>query len=77
MNGGMDIVINRIPDAISIPAKAVFTRAGKPIVYLADRGRYTPVEIQLLARNPDEVALSGIPAGSMVALADPEKQSKK
>ena len=36
MNGGMDIIINRIPNAISIPAKALFTRAGKPIVYLAD-----------------------------------------
>ena len=33
MNGGMDIVVNRIPNAISIPAKALFTRDGKPIVY--------------------------------------------
>src|SRR5262245_18429836 len=77
MNGGMDIVINRLPDAISIPAKAIFTRAGKPIVYLADRGRYAPVEVQLLARNPDEVAVSGISAGSLVALADPEKQNRR
>ena len=36
MNGGMDIIINRIPNAISIPAKALFTRDGKPIVYLAE-----------------------------------------
>ena len=41
MNGGMDIIINRIPDAISIPSKAVFTHAGKPIVYVADHGTYT------------------------------------
>ena len=40
MNGGMDIIVNRIPNAISIPAKALFTRAGKPIVYLAENGRY-------------------------------------
>jgi HlyD family secretion protein len=77
MNGGMDIIINRIPDAISIPAKAVFTRAGKPIVYLAHQGRYTPVEIQLLARNPDEVAVSGISENALVALADPEKREAK
>jgi len=77
MNGGMDIIINRIPDAISIPAKAVFTREGKPIVYLADQGRYTPSAIQMLARNPDEVAVAGIPAGAMVALADPEKKETK
>jgi HlyD family secretion protein len=77
MNGGMDIIINRIPDAISIPAKAVFTRAGKPIVYLADHGLYTPSGIQVLSRNPDEVAVSGISEGTLVALADPEKKDAK
>jgi HlyD family secretion protein len=77
MNGGMDIIINRIPDAISIPAKAVFTRAGKPIVYLADHGLYTPAGIQVLSRNPDEVAVSGISEGTLVALADPEKKDVK
>jgi multidrug efflux pump subunit AcrA (membrane-fusion protein) len=77
MNCGMDIVVNRIPNAISIPAKALFTRAGKPIVYLARNGAYQPVEVQVQARNPDEVAISGIPAGSMVALVDAEKKDQK
>jgi multidrug efflux pump subunit AcrA (membrane-fusion protein) len=77
MNGGMDIVVNRIPRAISIPAKALFTRAGKPIVYLARDGRYRPAEVRVQARNPDEVAISGIPSGSMVALVDPEKKDQK
>jgi HlyD family secretion protein len=77
MNGGMDIIIKRIPAAISIPAKAVFTRAGKPVVYLANHGRYSATEIQLLARNPDEVAVSGISGGALVALADPEKKDAK
>ena len=77
MNGGMDIIIKRIPNAISIPAKALFTHAGKPIVYLAENGRYRPVEVQVLARNPDEVAVSGIPAGAMVTLVDAEKKDLK
>ena len=77
MNGGMDIIVKRIPDAISIPAKAVFTRAGKPVVYLSRQGRYTPVDVQVLARNPDEVAVSGIAAGALVALADPEKSERR
>jgi multidrug efflux pump subunit AcrA (membrane-fusion protein) len=72
MNGGMDIVISRLPDAISIPAKAVFTRAGKPIVYVAEGGRYTAKEIQVLARNPDEVAVSGIESGTVVTLVEPD-----
>ncbi len=77
MNGGMDIVVSRIPNAISIPAKALFTRNGKPIVYLARNGGYRPVEVQVQARNPDEVAISGIPAGSMVALVDAGKKDQK
>jgi hypothetical protein len=77
MNGGMDIIINRIPNAISIPAKALFTRAGKPIVFVAEHGRYRPVGVEVLARNPDEIAVSGIRPGAMVTLLDPEKKEAK
>jgi HlyD family secretion protein len=79
MNGNMDVVVSRIPNAISIPAKAVFTRNGKPIVYVADRGTYRVVDVDLLARNPDEVAVKGIAAGAMVTLVDAsqKKDEKK
>jgi HlyD family secretion protein len=77
MNAGMDIVIRKIPDAISIPSKALFTRNAKPVVYLAQKGHYKPAEVQVQARNPDEVAITGIPAGSMVALVDVEKKDQK
>ena len=77
MNGGMDIVVSRIPNAISIPSKALFTRAGKPIVYLSEQGRYRAVEVEVLARNPDEVAISGIRPDSTVALVDVTKQERK
>jgi HlyD family secretion protein len=77
MNGGMDIIINRIPKAISIPAKALFTHAGKPVVYVAEKGRYRAVNVEVLARNPDEIAIKGIPDGAMVTLVDPEKKEAK
>jgi HlyD family secretion protein len=77
MNGGMDIVVNRIPNAISIPAKAIFTRDGKPVVYVGNKGHYTAVGVQVLARNPDEVAVSGIQPGAMVTLVDVEKKDQK
>ena len=78
MNGGVDIIINRIPKAISIPAKALFTHSGKPIVYIADKGQYRPNQVEVLARNPDEVAVKGLPTNTMVTLVDPEaKESRK
>jgi HlyD family secretion protein len=77
MNGGMDIIVNRIPGATSIPAKALFTRDGKPVVYVASQGHYRPVEVKVQARNPDEVAITGVPSGANVALVDPERKDQK
>ena len=76
MNGGMDIVIDRLPKAISIPAKAVFTRDGKPVVFVAAHGTYRQTAVQLLARNPDEVAVKGVEAGAMVTLEEPALEKK-
>ncbi len=75
MNGGMDIVIRRIPNAVSVPAKAVFTRNGKPVVYLPEQGRYRAADVEVLARNPDEVAVGGIPSNSSVCLSEPDTAS--
>ncbi len=72
MTGGMDIVIRRLPDAISVPSKAIFTLDGKPVVYVAGAKGYRRVEVEVLARNPDEVAVRGIGAEASVALAEPE-----
>jgi HlyD family secretion protein len=73
MNAGADIVETKIPDAISIPAKALFTLHGKPVVYLKSSGGYTPAQVRVRARNTDEVAVNGITAGAFVALAEPEQ----
>jgi multidrug efflux pump subunit AcrA (membrane-fusion protein) len=72
MNGAMDVVIDRIPDAVIVPAQAVFTRGGKPVVYVPGGGTYRPVEIEVIGRNPDEFAVSGLQAGSTIALVEPE-----
>ena len=71
MNAGADFVITRIPDAISIPAKALFTRNGKPIVYLRTGAGYQAREVTVLARNPEDVAIAGVEAGATIAVAAP------
>jgi hypothetical protein len=73
MNAGADIVEARIPGAVSIPAKALFTLRGKPVVYLKSSGHYRPEQVRVRARNTDEVAVDGIAAGAFVALAEPEQ----
>lgn len=75
MNGRMDIVVDRLPDAVSVPSKAVFARDGKPVVLVPGSGGLKPVYIGILARNPDEVAVQGIEAGTQVALVDNPTES--
>lgn len=75
MNGRMDVVMRRLPNALSVPAKAIFTLNGKPVVYASKQGSYTPVEVEVEARNPDEAAVKGIAEGTVVALAEPVKKA--
>ena len=71
MNAGADVIEEKLANAISIPAKALFTVRGKPAVYIQKDGQYVAQEVKVRARNPDEVAIEGIPAGTAVALAEP------
>jgi HlyD family secretion protein len=71
MNAAADFVITRIPDTLSIPAKALFTRNGKPVVYVRAGAGYVPREVAVLARNPDEVAIRGVSPGARVTVEEP------
>jgi RND family efflux transporter MFP subunit len=78
MNGRMDVIVDRIADAISVPSKAVFSRSGRPVVLVPDKAGVQAIPVEVLARNPDEVAIRGIKAGTQVALVDqPADKSKK
>jgi len=76
MNGAMDVVTRRLADAISLPKKALFTHGGKPVVYVMTGGVPRPTEVQVLARNPDEVAVQGLAGGTLVSLAEPETRER-
>lgn len=76
MNAGADIVQEKLSGAISIPARALFTVHGKPTVYVRRGNGFQPAEVQIKARNPDEVAVSGIAGGEAVALVEPPEQGK-
>jgi hypothetical protein len=71
MNGTLDVVIKRIPAATIVPAKALFTRRGKPTIYAVSPDGFKPIEVEVLARNPDEVAVKGVSARTQVATVDP------
>jgi HlyD family secretion protein len=77
MNGRMDIIVDRIPNAVSVPAKAVFSRFGRPVVLVPAKNGVRAIPVEVLARNADEVAVKGIEAGTQVALIDAPAEKGK
>ena len=74
MNGRMDVVIDRIPRRDHRSLKGRF-RARLARRLCRWRRRDVPlVEIEVMARNPDEVAVKGICRVTQVALLEPEKK---
>ncbi len=73
MNASADVIQERIPDAISVPAKALFTRNGQPVVYARLDSKYIAKQVRIRGRNTDDVAVEGIAQGTYVALTDPQQ----
>lgn len=71
MNGSVDIVTQRIPNAVSVPNGAIFTVNGNPVVYARQGKNFVQTAITVLARNADASAVHGVPAGAVVALKQP------
>lgn len=77
MNGRAEVIVDRIPDAISVPAKGVFTRNGRAVVLIPNEQGWKPMEVVVVARNPDEVAIRGVNPGTTIALTDDLSKEKK
>jgi hypothetical protein len=68
----IDIIVETIPDAIHVPAQAIFEREGKMIAYVQNRGRWEAREVKPLKRSESTMVIaSGLSPGEVVALSDP------
>ena len=72
MSVAAEIVVETIPDVLSIPLEAVFEQDGKNIVYCL-RGRFfEPVEVELGGHNATSIVVeSGLEEGEKIALEAP------
>jgi HlyD family secretion protein len=75
----VEIVVERIPDALHVPTQAVFDRNGRPTVYVQQKnGKFEPREVQLMKRSESTMVLSsGVRPGEILALADPNADKDK
>src|SRR5262249_4301210 len=76
----VEIVVEKISNALHIPAQAVFQREGKSIVYVQKQGKFEPREVHLQKQRESTMVLAGgVEPGEVIAMADPtaDKSDKK
>ncbi len=72
MSAQVTVILNRIPNAIAIPAQAAFPKSGQMVVYVWTGKHFEEHAIRIEKRSRDQVLISdGLQAGEVVALKDP------
>lgn len=74
----VEIIVEKIPNALHVPAQAVFEREGKQVVYVKRGSRFEPQPIQLAKRSESTMVLAGgVKENDTIALADPNARKGK
>lgn len=69
MSASCDIIVNRIPDVVSVPLEAVFERDGKTVVYKENKDK---VDVTVGRRNDMMIEITdGLKGGETICLVDP------
>jgi Membrane-fusion protein len=68
----VEIILEKIPNAINIPAQAVFEKDGKKIVYVRNQNKWDERAIKPLKRSESTIVVAeGLKAGETIAMSDP------
>jgi len=74
MNANSDIIVASYRDQLLVPRKAIFSKKGKPVVYLRKSGNIAEKEIVIVAENDQfSVVKNDIKEGDVVLLYQPEE----
>lgn len=73
----VEIIVDEVKNALSLPMQAIFVKDGKPVVYIKKGSSFEPRFIQPLKRSETTMVISsGVTVGEIVALADPTEKKK-
>jgi HlyD family secretion protein len=72
MTAQITVIVDRIPNAMAIPAQASFLKSGQTVAYVVDGSKYREQPIEISRRSRDRILVSsGLHPGDRVALQDP------
>jgi HlyD family secretion protein len=72
ISGEVTVVVDRVADALTIPAQALFQKSGQNVAYVWQGTQFQERDIEVGRRSGDKVMVAkGLQAGQQVALKDP------
>jgi HlyD family secretion protein len=75
MTAQIAVIVDRIPNAISIPVQASFMRSGRTVVYVWNGSKFIERSVQIERRSRDRALISsGLAPGDRIALQDPKEK---
>jgi multidrug efflux pump subunit AcrA (membrane-fusion protein) len=78
MSASAEIIIEKEPSQLLIPARASFDKEGKPAVYVQTGKDFVVRNVQIGNRNDEEIVIAGgLKEGEIVALENPVEAAKK
>ncbi|HKF03852.1 MAG TPA: efflux RND transporter periplasmic adaptor subunit [Candidatus Sulfotelmatobacter sp.] len=72
ITGDITVVVDKVPNAIIIPAQALFQKSGDNVVYVWRGGEFEERSVEVGRRSGDKIMLAkGVKSGEQLALRDP------
>lgn len=72
MTAQITVIVDRFPNAITIPAQASFLRSGQTVAYVWNGSKFQERAIQVERRSRDQILIAGgLKPGDLIALKDP------
>jgi HlyD family secretion protein len=72
ISGQVTVVVDRVANAITIPAQAMFQKSGQNVAYVWRGTQFEERDIDVARRSGDKIMVArGVSAGEQVALRDP------
>ena len=78
MSASAEVIIERVPDQLLIPARASFDNNGRPAVYVQIGKQFVVRNIEIGKRNDDDIIVTaGLKDGEIVTLESPADAAKR
>ncbi len=76
LTSNMVIITQTMQNVTWLPSQAIFESGGKTFVYQRTEKGFAPHDVTLVSRSESQVVITGLKDGELVAMSNPEQQSK-